>query len=98
MNQVNVGTEGSQMLGRKIAISAVCTSKRSEGNSRESVLLHFVDFRNETQVMRLGGMYLYLLSHLAGPEIAKDLKHKSQLSRWLNTALLFTFIYQERLQ
>lgn len=98
MNQVNVSTEGSHMLGRKTAISTVCASKRSEGNLRESVLLHLVDSGNWTQVMRLGGMHLYLLSHLAGPEFAKDLKHKSQLSRWLNTALLFTFLSQERLQ
>lgn len=55
----------------------VCMPKSSEGNLWESVLYL-------TQVMRLGGMHLYLLSHLAGPEFVKDLKHKSQVSRWLN--------------
>lgn len=42
---------------------------RSDKNRRESILFSYVGPKDPTQVIRLGGKYLYPLSHVVNPSL-----------------------------
>lgn len=49
-----------------VCVYAMMYSCRSEDNLQKLILSYCMDSGTQTQVLRLGGKFLYLLSHLAG--------------------------------
>lgn len=61
-------------------MGAVVLLWSSESNFPKSVFSsHHMGSRNQTQIVRFGGHYLYFLSHLAGPHLFSLLHSEHQL-------------------